>query len=562
MPRTGPSFPSAASPFVCLPAALALLVPLVPAQGDAAANAFRDRQLRREAVRDPKLLAGIASGIAWLKGHQDEDGRFAAKDFAKHDPANARCDGEGNGVYDVGVTGIALLAMLAQGDHAHDEACGFATDWLVRQFDPKTGRVNAATHDFVYNQAIATLALCEAALLLGSQRHRDAAARAIGHLEQHRNPGAAWRYQPRDGDNDSSITSWCLAAYATAHELGLDVPAKSVGEALAWLDSATDFDTGMTGYVKPGERSARQPGDHSTKFPVELGEALSAAGLHTRLLWGMLPSDPFAQAAAARLAGKAPAWDAPAIDFYYWLHGSVAMALMQGGAEQKRWQLALHKALLPSQRKDGAAAGSWDAVGAWCHIGGRVCSTASAVLALSSGFRHGRMDVLADVPTGPTFRRVQDALEDQKLGAAAAALAAIDVASLPPDAQAAHRRFDYWLQIEVARATQVLASLEQRFPDLLGKMQRLDAIATAMAGLPLAQVAADRLAQLEKDPKAKAELKAAKELRELQSAFAQVLQSRNKTRKKKLADQLTRFMEKNQGTAAAERARGMLQQLQ
>ena len=51
----------------------------------------------------------------------------------------------------------------------------------------------------------------------------------------------------------------------------------------------------------------------------------------------------------------------------------------------------MKKAVLASQRRDGAHEGSWDPVGPWGHSGGRVYSTALMVLCLEVYFRYSRV---------------------------------------------------------------------------------------------------------------------------------------------------------------------------
>ena len=55
---------------------------------------------------------------------------------------------------------------------------------------------------------------------------------------------------------------------------------------------------------------------------------------------------------------------------------------MTGGKAWKAWQKALSPALLGSQVEGGVGKGSWEPEGAWCYVGGRVFSTAMAVMAL------------------------------------------------------------------------------------------------------------------------------------------------------------------------------------
>jgi hypothetical protein len=89
---------------------------------------------------------------------------------------------------------------------------------------------------------------------------------------------------------------------------------------------------------------------------------------------------------------KPPAYDVEkgSIDYYYWFYGSMAMFQI-GGKHWKKWREAVLEALLSHQREDGCEKGSWDPLGAWGEEGGRVYTTALAVLALESAYRYTRL---------------------------------------------------------------------------------------------------------------------------------------------------------------------------
>jgi hypothetical protein len=89
-----------------------------------------------------------------------------------------------------------------------------AAGWLCRQQkDGVFGGVAVA--DFVYSYVLATNALCEAYGLSGDAALLPYAQAGLDYLEKHRNPYSAWRYQPRDNDNDTSVTAWAMSAYVT-----------------------------------------------------------------------------------------------------------------------------------------------------------------------------------------------------------------------------------------------------------------------------------------------------------------------------------------------------------
>ena len=64
--------------------------------------------------------------------------------------------------------------------------------------------------------------MVEAFGLSDSKLLRKYAQRGLNYLEAHRNPYLVWRYQPRDNDNDLSVSSWCLKAYRSATDFKLE----------------------------------------------------------------------------------------------------------------------------------------------------------------------------------------------------------------------------------------------------------------------------------------------------------------------------------------------------
>ncbi|MEW6073959.1 MAG: hypothetical protein AB1726_15365 [Planctomycetota bacterium] len=63
----------------------------------------------------PGSREALDRALAWLAAHQDEDGRWDADGFMRHDPDGDRCSGAGVDKGDVGVTGLALLAPQSAG---------------------------------------------------------------------------------------------------------------------------------------------------------------------------------------------------------------------------------------------------------------------------------------------------------------------------------------------------------------------------------------------------------------------------------------------------------------
>jgi hypothetical protein len=184
-----------------------------------------------------------ANAVEWLVRHQDEDGKWDADGFMNHDKNGVPCDGPGNATYDVGVTGLALLTLLAEGNTVRAgprrENVRLAVKWLQEQQQENGLFGTNATTDFIYSHAIATYAMSEAYGLSDHRPIKAAVQKGIDYIQAARNPYGVWRYQPRDNDNDSSVTTWCLLALASANFFGLPVDEAASKAVSVWFDGVT-----------------------------------------------------------------------------------------------------------------------------------------------------------------------------------------------------------------------------------------------------------------------------------------------------------------------------------
>jgi hypothetical protein len=338
----------------------------------------------------------LDQALRWLVDHQAPDGRFASANFSELNGLGrtCACDGPGDGYHDVGITGLALLALLGDGNSPrhgrHSAAVRRGVSWLLDQQDPATGLLGGVqAHGFIYDHAIATFALCEAAASCDGPRLRLAAQAALDVCARARNPYSAWRYGlVPDNENDTSITGWMVSALHAGRLAGLQVPEEAFLGAIGWIETVTEPSTGRCGYDSIGSLSARIP-EVNDRFPSEGTEAMTAVALHCRQRIGALGSA--ADSHAKLLLRALPVWSpGEQVDYYYWYYGSQAMAF-RGGSEWAQWSKALGRALLDSQRKDGDFLGSWDAVDPWSFAGGRIYATALAALCLEAPFRSGAL---------------------------------------------------------------------------------------------------------------------------------------------------------------------------
>jgi hypothetical protein len=367
---------------------------------------------RRRNGGDPGTESAVAAGLRWLARHQGADGGWHAEAFAHACAPGTPCAGTGYGQFDVGLTSLALLAFLGDGhtqasrhveiDRYTQRKVHFgdvvrrAHRYLARTQDEE-GCVGPRTGEFMYNHAIATLALAEACGMSPSVAAlRPPALRAVDFLVHAQNPYRGWRYSVKPGDNDTSVTGWCVMALKAAAISDLAPPRTAFDGARAWVASVTD-DDGVVGYTGKGKVGVVIPGKNEAWRDHP---AMTAVGLLCRIYIDHDPSDALLEKHARVVTADLPRWEAPAkerpIDFYYWYYG--ALALFQydapSGRHWRAWNDAMKRALLPSQAsgREGCANGSWDpSVDRWGAVGGRVYATAINTLTMEVYTRYAKV---------------------------------------------------------------------------------------------------------------------------------------------------------------------------
>lgn len=345
-----------------------------------------------------RVNEAVTAGLEWLRKHQDEDGKWDSDGFMKHDVEGDACTGPGNGAHDVGLTGLALLAFLGEGNTlrvgTYRRVVRTGVKFLQEAQNETSGLLGTtSSHDYIYGHAVATLALCEAYGLSDLYAPlKKPAQNAINYIVQARNPYGVWRYEPKSVDGDTSISGWMVQALLSAKEFNLEVDDSALKTTAVWFNTITNPSTGQAGYTKLGEGSSRPVGKVD-KFPADKTEALTAVVLLARFLMHEDPKDSKTMTLAAdTILRKPPVWNEAdgSIDMYYWYYASYAMYQM-GGKWWTQWSKVMTDAVLKTQKMAGNPKGSWDPVDAWGEDGGRVYSTAIMVLCLEAYYRYGKV---------------------------------------------------------------------------------------------------------------------------------------------------------------------------
>ncbi len=349
----------------------------IAGRGGLIANPY-GRAARAAAGKYKSAREAIDRAIQWLLSNQREDGSW---------PADAQFP-----QFDVGVTGLAVLALVGAGEgqpFAPTSPLSGALDralaYLLDRQDASGGFGFQQSRYFVYGHAIATQALAEALVAGGPPALRRPLADALRFIESARNPNLAWRYGHQSGENDSSVTRWMFAALRAGWFAGVPIDGAAILGALEWFDKMTDPEFGQVGYQMPGGYVSRTEG-REQQFPPEKTQAMTAAGIAIHALVGAgygTERSRMVDLASKLCAEKLPSFRDPgAIDYYYWYMATEGMAYVERSIS-KKWDDALHKALIPAQTPDG----SWPAIDAWSPEGGPVYATAILVLSLEASHR-------------------------------------------------------------------------------------------------------------------------------------------------------------------------------
>ncbi len=321
--------------------------------------------------------AAVQAALRWLVDNQDPDGRWNAKqhEAGRDTVADGRSRPHAGLQADTGMTGLALLALLASGEtHLRgpcQENVRRGLEYLLQTQAPNGSLAGSADlFAAMYCHAMATFALSEAYGMTGDQRLEPAVRRAIGYTLAAQDPnGGGWRYQPHD-PGDTSQLGWQFMALRSAELAGIPLSEPTRQGVIRYLQSVASGPHGGWASYQPGEQPSR---------------TMTAEALVAWQFLGLSREHPACNEAAEALLGELPGQGPP--NFYYWYYATLATYHLQGDA-WRQWNTALQTHLLATQQKTGPLAGSWDPDAVWGGYAGRIYSTSLGGLCLEVYYRY------------------------------------------------------------------------------------------------------------------------------------------------------------------------------
>ncbi len=275
-------------------------------------------------------------------------------------------------------TSLAIMAFLAAG-HVPDEGpyglqISRGVRWVIAQQQPNGMLVGKGrSHGPMYSHGISSLMLAEVCGMLEgplADQTREALEHAIKLIlaaQNHRKEPShrgGWRYYTTSTDSDLSVTAWQLLALRAAKDVGCDVPAENIDEAIEYIRRLRVQGNRGFGYQTGHGSSATRAGTGITALEV-CGDHHSAEALGA------------AESILRRPLHRGDGY------FYYGAYYCTVGMFKIGGDYWERIRPILYDAILSEQRADG----SWQARHGSERKAGEVYATSMAVLALAVEYR-------------------------------------------------------------------------------------------------------------------------------------------------------------------------------
>ncbi len=339
----------------------------------------------------------VEAALVWLAKHQYRDGGWSTSFTDVNCPCQGQCSHGGINQLDTNrpaATGLALLCFLGAG-YTHVE--GKYKDEVYRglmylmdnvkhdQADAMDRRIpgqfsSPLSKHQMYEQGIATLALCEAYQMTDDAILKSTCQRAVDFISDAQHYDGSWGYFPKT-PGDLSIVGWQMMSLKSAHSSGLEVRNNRIIKIENFLN--TQQSEGGAKYGYRGTRPTR---------------SMTAIGLLMRLYRGHPKTDPRMFRGAAYVAENGPSQS----DFYLNYYATQLLFQLQCN-EWRNWNTMLREHLVQSQNKVGHEAGSWyfdDENGPPSNtVGGRLYCTALATMTLEVYYRY--MPIYLDVQEQP-----------------------------------------------------------------------------------------------------------------------------------------------------------------
>ena len=242
------------------------------------------------------------------------------------------------------VNSVAILAFLGRGNVPgrgpyRDLLARAKTFILISQRADGMFVSPQPSHGPMYEHAMSTLACAEMYGMDPDPALEEKLRKAVDLIVKAQSPNGGWRYQPRPGEHDLSVSVMQIVALRAANNAEIPVPTPTIEKAVAYVKSCSSPSGGF-GY---------QPGQGPSP-------PMTAAGVLSLQLLGSY-NDAKIAPALAYMAKLPIRWDNSGLNYFYYFHYYAVQGHYQAGDKHwNEWRPRVREMFLGKQNADG----SWD----------------------------------------------------------------------------------------------------------------------------------------------------------------------------------------------------------
>ena len=310
----------------------------------------------------------VELGLKWILAHQRANGGWRFK----HDCAdcNGQCGNEGRQESSTAATGLALMSLLGAGythrTGPYQKQIQKGLDYLVERMRiTHRGGSMSEGKPGMYSHAIATIALSEALAMTGDTLLMGPVTHAQKYIETAQHKKGGWRYIPGTR-GDMTVTGWQLMALKSCELSGVRSGELTYQQASDFLDSLQST-SGCFGYQAPAETPTT-----------------TAVGVLSKMYLGAHARNHALEQGTRFVADQGPSKN----DVYFNYYATQLLHHRRDEAWPK-WNEEMRDYLVAKQDSSNThQAGSWHFQDRHGNVGGRLYTTAMAVMILEVYYRY------------------------------------------------------------------------------------------------------------------------------------------------------------------------------
>ena len=319
----------------------------------------------------PESEAAVEAGLRWIVEHQN----YSADGGWSFELTCNQCRNSGRSQSDNAATGLSLMALIGAG-YTHRE--GPYQENVQRGLDSLIYFQNKRKSEFggpfvdvsgegMYTHAICTIAIAEAYAMTQDPKLKEPLELAHQYILNAQHKKGGWRYRPNK-PGDMLITGWQVMALKSLERCGIETPNEVYDRTIAFVESLEQSSGTHYRYVEAEPQSRDVP---------------TAVGLLNQMYLQWPQDHPSLQNGASLLVDQRVSKN----DIYFNFYTTLLLHHLQHESWDY-WNEAVRERLIRTQATRGHEAGSWHFKHKHGDVGGRLYTTAMAVMTLEVYYRY------------------------------------------------------------------------------------------------------------------------------------------------------------------------------